>query len=94
LIDASGANGIYLSGNKMKVVNNTVIGSQQNGIYIAGATGCVITGNIVDCNRINGLVLGTGCYKNIVTSNNLIGNTGTNYIDNGTGTVASLNITA
>ena len=43
-------------------------------------------------NTGNGLELTATAENNIVTSNNLKGNTGTNYVDNGTGTIIDNNL--
>jgi hypothetical protein len=62
-------------------------------LYIdSGSSGSVITGNIIETSDGNGLEIITGINKCIISSNNLEDNTGTNYIDGGTGTVSANNI--
>lgn len=91
-IMTSGGDGIYTSGVKNKISSNTVIGNLGKGIHIdATSDDCVINGNIVNTSTGNGLELVIGATDNIISSNNLKGNTGTNYVDNGTGTIIANN---
>ena len=93
IIQGSGGDGIYVNGVKHRVSGNNIMGSGGIGIHMdTGANSCVITGNIVETSAGNGLEIVTGVTNCIVTSNNLEDNTGTNYVDNGTGTVSNSNI--
>ena len=63
------------------ISNNTA-----EGILVDQADDCVITGNRVMSNGTEGCEIVAGSTDNIVRTNNFKGNTGTNYVDNGTGT--------
>jgi hypothetical protein len=93
VIQNSGGDGIYLNSINNIINNNIISGSGGNGLYIdSGSSGSVITGNIIETSDGNGLEIITGINKCIISSNNLEDNTGTNYIDGGTGTVSANNI--
>jgi hypothetical protein len=89
----SGINGILTTSTKNRISNNTITGSSLTGILLdESCTSSILSGNIIDTSGNNGLVVSTGAINNIVTSNNLENNTGTNFINNGTGTIDSINI--
>lgn len=86
--------GIYVNGDNNTVSCNTVTGMTGFGIFISeNSSRNVINANIVTENGGNGLELATGAEKNLVTANNIHGNTGKNFVDNGTELSSSNNIT-
>jgi parallel beta-helix repeat protein len=94
-IIGSTGDGIYINGTKNRISGNTVANNSGKGIHILGTgDGNIISNNIVDMNVGNGIEIITGAENTIVIANNCQGNTGTNYIDNGTSTIAANNITA
>ncbi len=93
IIGNSGNNGIDISSNNGLVTGNHVRTSGGVGIYVTGDDNNISI-NRVNNNTGNGVELTATAENNIITSNNFKGNTGTNFLDNGTGTITSNNISA
>jgi len=90
-ISSSVTNGINLSGNSNLVEGCTVLLNGGVGIYITGEDN-ITSNNRVKTNTGNGVELTAAAVNNLVTTNSIIGNTGVNFVDNGTGTISSSNI--
>ena len=92
---ASGAGaGIDVSGDRVRVCQNFVSGFSTRGID-AYTDRSIYDSNICVSNGTYGLrIADSGCQYNIVTSNQLAGNSSTSLVDNGTGTVKANNVTA
>lgn len=85
LIGNNDTDGINLSGNNSLIEGNQIKNNGGIGIYVTGDD------NNIGRNRIwgsggNGLEVAATALDTIVSSNNLKGNTGINFIDNGTAT--------
>lgn len=94
-IKSSGEDGIYIGGIKNKISDNTIENSSEIGINISpDGDNCIVSGNISDLNTGDGFLCATGALNTIITSNNFLGNTGTNYVNYGTSTVSANNITS
>jgi hypothetical protein len=92
-IDSNTSNGVNITGNDSLCEGNRIKNNGGKGINVTGDD------NIISSNRIltstgNGLELSATAENTIVTSNNVKGNTGTNFLDNGTGTISDNNISA
>ncbi len=92
ILDSNTGNGATIAGSDIVVSGTLIKGNGGKGIYVTGNDN-TISGSRVKTNTGNGIEVHTGATDNIVSSNNAKGNTGTNYIDNGTTTGASGNKT-
>lgn len=92
VVENNGDDGIGgIDGDGNIISGNTVRDNAVNGIHIEGGDNNIVMGNRVTGNTGNGILIDAGSVDTIVTSNNLFGNTGTNYVDNGTTTTQSAN---
>lgn len=106
-VKSNGLNGIYLgySSNNVLTGNVTMNNSQTtagnyNGIDLLGSDYNVITSNrstddqTAKTQRYGVYISATGCGKNLVATNVLIGNLTASLVDSGTGTLLASNLTA
>jgi parallel beta-helix repeat protein len=100
--EGNGLHGIFIfRSNYCSVVGNVcVVSTTADGINVEGdATGNAdyntLTGNVCTLNADDGIAIegGANANKNIVVANSLLGNTGTNLVDNGNNTESGHNVT-
>ena len=85
---------VFINGSYNNYNTNNLSSSVGDGVILTSNSKFnIINGNTIIHNELSGITIESNSEKNIVTSNMLYGNTGSNYIDNGTGTVSSSNIT-
>ena len=90
-IHSNTTNGIDLtSGHDSVIESNQLHNNGNTGIIIGGENNIISTNRIRSC--VNGVQINITAGNTIVTSNNMKGNTGTNYSDLGTGTISANNI--
>jgi parallel beta-helix repeat protein len=93
----AGNGGIMLrTSNYLVVTSNVSVGNTTHGIYVDhDVSYSVLNGNICYNNGAYGIyIYNNTCTKNIMTSNQLLGNTSGAYVNNGTSTTIANNITA
>ncbi|MBV1928306.1 MAG: right-handed parallel beta-helix repeat-containing protein [Gammaproteobacteria bacterium] len=92
VVENNGDDGIGgVDGDGNIISGNSVRNNAVNGIHIEGGDNNIITGNRITGNTGNGILIDAGSTDTIVTSNNMLLNTGTNYVDLGTTTTQSAN---
>lgn len=92
-IRLNGGNGITITGDNHTVVGNVIVGNTGDGVNITGGDNNTITANRIGTNTNGVNITNAAATDNIVTTNNLLGNTGTNLINLGTLTIVAANKT-
>lgn len=86
-IASNGSHGIQLTNDDDTVVASNVICDNGGDGINCPADDCVLVGNRIFGNAGNGIEVTATANDTIVDANNLKGNTGTNFVDSGTGTM-------
>lgn len=91
-VSSSTGHNVQISGSNCAVSGNVVQSGSAKGVFLtaSAATNC-LTGNRVTSSAGTGLELDTGATDNLVCSNLLLGNTGSDFVDNGTTTTKANN---
>lgn len=91
-ISGNSSAAIYTYGDKHSITGNTIYDNGLNGITTIGADGCAITGNSIDSNTGDGIVLGNSTDNCPVSNNIVTANSGTGINIAGGGTACDRNI--
>lgn len=92
IIKRNASHGV-VAGPGCQVTGSRVYANGGDGIRVPAVANAMVDSNIIEANGGDGVNVLSGATDTMVTSNNLLGNTGTNFVDAGTGTTAANNKT-
>jgi hypothetical protein len=91
MINQNALHGIVAGGPGTIVGGCSCYQNGGDGIRVGAVANVMVDGNLCQSNVGGGLNITAGATDALATSNNLLGNTGTNFVDAGTGTTAANN---
>jgi len=91
MVNQNALHGIVAGGPDTIVGGCSCYQNGGDGIRVGAAANVMVDGNLCQSNVGGGLNITAGATDVLATSNNLLGNTGTNFVDAGTGTTAANN---